>query len=127
MTIYVQNLFVIYFLNSFHFALFVAVSGAKKLLAFNGKKLSTEIQCKISKFQIPKEMLKLGKEIGKGHLGLVLKGQLVTPSGGLKSVAIKCLRGINCAEHTKFTHRLLVLTYSRVENLHDPFFFVLGW
>ena len=104
MTIYVQNLFVIYFLNSFHFALFVAVSGAKKLLAFNGKKLSTEIQCKISKFQIPKEMLKLGKEIGKGHLGLVLKGQLVTPSGGLKSVAIKCLRGKNCAEHTKFTH-----------------------
>ena len=55
--------------------------------------MDPDIQANVNRCKIPKDRLTLGKELGKGNFGLVYKGQLVTPAGNLKTVAVKTLKG----------------------------------
>ena len=47
----------------------------------------------MSRCTIPKRRLTIEREIGKGYFGLVYKGQLITPTGNMKSVAVKSFKG----------------------------------
>lgn len=70
------------------------VLGQSKVhLPFDGRVVNPEIQACINRCKIPQERLTLGKRLGKGNFGLVVKGQLVTPAGNLKTVAVKTLKG----------------------------------
>ena len=66
---------------------------AEKNLWFPGKDLNPNIKASIDRCRIPTKRLSVGKELGKGNFGLVHKGQLVAPSGNLKTVAVKTLKG----------------------------------
>ncbi|XP_067931129.1 hepatocyte growth factor receptor-like [Watersipora subatra] len=61
-------------------------------LWFPGQKLDENLQSNLNRCKIPCERLSIGKQIGKGNFGLVYKGQLITPSGNLKTVAVKTLK-----------------------------------
>ena len=60
---------------------------------FDEKKLDPALKASIQRCRVPKNKLTLDKEIGKGFFGAVYKGQLITASGDLKSVAVKSIKG----------------------------------
>ena len=62
-------------------------------LCFPGRKMDPNLQANVDRCKIPQERLNLGKRLGKGNFGLVYKGQLITPSGNLRTVAVKTLKG----------------------------------
>ena len=77
------NLFFVYILGE-----------AAVVTPFLGRKLDEELQAKVDRCLIPKERLSLGKQLGKGNFGLVYKGQLTTPAGNLRTVAVKSIKGL---------------------------------
>ena len=61
---------------------------------FSWRILSADIRTRVERCRIPKDRLNIGREqLGRGHFGLVLKGQLITPSGNMKTVAVKSMKG----------------------------------
>ena len=60
---------------------------------FDGEELDQNLQANVDRCLVPRNKLKLEMEIGNGFFGNVYKGQLVTPSGNLKSVAVKTMKG----------------------------------
>ena len=60
---------------------------------FPGQNLDPNILAILNRCRIPRENLSLGKQLAKGNFGLVYKGQLITSSGNLRTVAVKTLRG----------------------------------
>ncbi|XP_067931127.1 hepatocyte growth factor receptor-like [Watersipora subatra] len=59
---------------------------------FLKQKLDENVQTNLDRCKISNEKLSIGKQIGKGNFGMVYKGQLITPSGNLKTVAVKTLK-----------------------------------
>jgi len=59
----------------------------------NNRELNAEIQAKVNRCKIPCSRLRLGTQLGKGHFGLVYKSQLTTPTGNLRTVAVKSIKG----------------------------------
>ena len=70
-----------------------------KTIPFFGKKFEDELEEKLQRCLIPSERITLGKRLGKGNFGVVYKGQLITPSGNMKTVAVKSIRGRYCRLH----------------------------
>ena len=60
---------------------------------FPGQNLDPKILAILNRCRIPHEKLRLGKKLAKGNFGLIYKGQLITSSGNLRTVAVKTLRG----------------------------------
>ena len=60
---------------------------------FPGQNLDPNILAILNRCRIPHAKLRLGKPLAKGNFGLVYKGQLITSSGNLRTVAVKTLRG----------------------------------
>ncbi|XP_067930937.1 hepatocyte growth factor receptor-like [Watersipora subatra] len=59
---------------------------------FLKQKLDENVQTYLDRCKIYREKLSIGKLIGKGNFGIVYKGQLITPLGNLKTVAVKTLK-----------------------------------
>ena len=87
------SLFFLFLFLNFLYYLFGFLGFAEKNLWFPGKDLNPNIKASIDRCRIPTKRLSVGKELGKGNFGLVHKGQLVAPSGNLKTVAVKTLKG----------------------------------
>ena len=56
-------------------------------------KIDPNIRASVDRCRIPKDMLTLGNQVGKGNFGQVFKGQLITPAGNMRTVAVKSLKG----------------------------------
>ncbi|XP_067948281.1 uncharacterized protein [Watersipora subatra] len=61
-------------------------------ISFPSSKLDPNIQAVVDQCRLAPERLRLGKQLGKGNFGLVLKGQFVTSAGNLKTVAVKSIK-----------------------------------
>ena len=73
--------------------MFISGDQEEVRLCFPGRKMDPMLQEKVNRCKIPHERLSLGKQLKKGNFGLVYKGQLITPSGNLRTVAVKTLKG----------------------------------
>ena len=54
--------------------------------------LDSKLSEVIERCKIPKDRVHLENQIGKGNFGVVYRGQLITPAGNIRTVAIKSLK-----------------------------------
>lgn len=81
--------------------MFFLEDSENQVTPFLGSKLDLDLQANVNRCKIPKDRLRLEKQLNKGHFGVVYKATLITSTGNLRTVAVKSFKGKQA--HSNFT------------------------